>query len=115
MLKIIGLWTLFGVLIQIAGGIIIAHETIKLERETGRKYDDRYTVIFAGKMLGKVVPLTKYVFHEYMVNGLSLGYIVGSIINNLWGYIIWPIHFPIMMQAYDKARKAFLNDIKSEP
>lgn len=114
MLKIIGLWTLFGLIIQMIGGAIEGHKVDKLEQETGKKYDDRYSTIFLARIACKVMPLVKYSVHEYQAKGCTFGFFVSAVINNLWGYIIWPIYFPMMMLAYDEAHKAFLIDNKEE-
>jgi len=112
MLKIIGLWILFGLVIQMIGGVIEAHKVYKLEQETDKKYDDRYSTIYLARIACKVMPLAEHAFHEYQAKGLTFGFLVSAVINNLWGYIIWPIYFPMMMLAYDEAHKAFLNDNK---
>lgn len=114
MLKIIGLWMLFGLVIQMIGGAIEGYKVYKLEQETGKKYDDRYSTIFLVRKAYKVIPLAKHALNEYQAKGLSLGFFVLAVINNLWGYIIWPIYFPMTMLAHDEARKAFLNDNKEE-
>lgn len=115
MFTIIGLWILFGVLIQVIGGVIEGYKVDKLEQETGKKYDDRYNSIFLLRIAYKVMPLSRYAVQEYRAKGhLTLGFCVVGVINNLWGYTIWPIYFPMMMLAYDEAHKAFLNDNKEE-
>jgi len=114
MFKIIGLWMLFGLVIQMIGGVIEGHKICQLEQETGKKYDDRYSTIYLARIIYKVMPLAKHAFKEYQAKGLTFGFLVLAVISNLWGYIIWPIYFPMAMLAYDEAHKAFLNDNKRE-
>ena len=114
MLKIIGLWILFGMIIQLIGGVIEGHKVAKLERETGKKYDDRYSTIYLVRIAYKVIPLAYYSIRKYQDKGLTFGFLISTAINNLWGYIIWPIYFPLMMLTCDEAHKAFLIDNKGE-
>lgn len=111
MLKIIGLWMLFGLVIQMIGGIIGAVQDNIFERKTGLKYDTRYTDIIMFQKVSKINPFAKMIINTKDLNAKSVLIVV---ICNLYGYLIWPIYFPTVMIAYDEARKAFLIDNKGE-
>lgn len=109
-LKIIGLWMLFGLVIQIIGGIIGAVQDIIFERKTGLKYDTRYTDVIMFQKVCKINPFANMIADMNDLKNVKSVLII--VICNLYGYLIWPIYFPTMMASYDEARNAFLNDNK---
>ena len=109
MLKIIGLWMLFGLVIQMISGIIGAVQDIIFERKTGLKYDTRYTGIIIFQKVSKINPFANMIADT---KNLNVKFVLIVVICNLYGYLIWPIYFPTIMVSHDEARRAFLNDNK---
>lgn len=114
MIKIIGLWMLFGLIIQAIGGMIGALQDNRFEKKIGMKYDTRYTDVMMYREVCKINPFANMINDGKIGSAKGFKSILLIVICNLYGYLIWPIYFPTMMLAYDKARNAFLNDHKEE-
>ena len=102
---------LFGLVIQMIGGIIGGVQDNIFERKIGLKYDTRYIDVIMFQKVSKINPFANMVADTKDLNVKSVLIVV---ICNLYGYLIWPIYFPTMMASYDEARRAFLNDNKGE-